>query len=64
MYTVVAMVEDIRERLLVSHQVPTFFLDENLQGIVDDEHAIQIAKAVINPTNDSGLVVHVSVYKN
>ena len=40
-------------------QVPTFFLDSNVQGIVDEKHAEQIANEIINPTQDENLRVTV-----
>lgn len=33
----------------VVKQIPTFFLDENVQGIVNDKHAEEIAKQIICP---------------
>jgi hypothetical protein len=30
-------------------QIPTFILDENIQGIVNEEHAKQIAEEIICP---------------
>ena len=32
-----------------SRQVPTFYLDSAIQGIRDAQHAIEIAKGVIDP---------------
>jgi len=29
--------------------IPTFFLDENVQGILNEGHAIAIAESIINP---------------
>lgn len=44
-------------------QIPTFFLDENVQGIVDENHAKQIAISIINPTNNPNITVHVVITK-
>lgn len=44
-------------------QIPTFFLDENIQGIVDREHARKIAAQVINPTNDPNCTVSIGLSK-
>lgn len=33
----------------ISSQVPTFYLDENVQGIKDENHAINIARDVLDP---------------
>ena len=32
---------------VVTRQVPTFYLDENVQGIVSEEHARQIAAEIL-----------------
>lgn len=40
--------------------VPTFFLDIDVQGIVNDEHAEQIARKVVDPLGVAK-EVHVSV---
>lgn len=32
-----------------SRQIPTFYLDERVQGIVDEDHAARIASDIINP---------------
>jgi hypothetical protein len=32
-----------------SRQIPTFYLDENVQGITDESHAVKIARAIIDP---------------
>ena len=44
-----------------SYQVPTFYLNGNVQGIVDVAHAERIAREVINPTNDPALKVNAYV---
>lgn len=33
-------------------QIPTFYLNEDVQGIINVEHARAIAMQVINPMND------------
>lgn len=35
-----------------SRQVPTFFLESAVQGIVSCEHAQQIARHIIDPTGE------------
>ncbi len=42
-------------------QIPTFYLCANVQGIVSTEHAMQIAKEIVNPFND--LDVNLSVVR-
>ena len=46
-----------------SKQVPTFYLHENVQGILSEEQARTIAQEIINPTGDPNIVVHASVEK-
>ena len=38
-------------------QVPTFYLAEGVQGILNTEHAQSIAEGVINPLQDSSIKV-------
>lgn len=38
--------------------VPTFFLNEDVQGIVDEAHARKIVEDIVNPTKDPLIVVH------
>lgn len=35
-----------------SRQIPTFYLDERVQGISDKEHAATIALEILDPTGD------------
>jgi hypothetical protein len=32
-----------------SRQLPTFYLDENVQGIRDERHATRIARQILDP---------------
>jgi hypothetical protein len=32
-----------------SRQIPTFYLDETVQGITDERHATRIAREIIDP---------------
>lgn len=43
-----------------TRQNPTFYLDKNLQGIVNEKHAEAIAFDIINPLRDKNLTVTVS----
>lgn len=52
MYAIVAMrhfanVTNGGYEWLGSTQVPTFYLDENVQGIVDEDHAREIALEIL-----------------
>lgn len=48
---------DYRERGAIVTQIPTFFLHSSVQGIVSEEHALEIGKEVVNPTRDERIVV-------
>lgn len=41
--------DDVGLSARVVVQVPTFFLDADIQGIVDAEHAVKIAKSIVCP---------------
>jgi len=43
-----------------TRQNPTFYLDKNVQGIVNEKHAEAIAFDIINPLRDENLTVNVS----
>jgi hypothetical protein len=43
-----------------TRQIPTFFLNGNIQGIVNAEHAAKIATGIVNPTGDESLEVHIN----
>jgi hypothetical protein len=40
-----------------SQQVPTFYLDENVQGFLDEEGAKRVARRVIDPTGSLALSI-------
>jgi hypothetical protein len=44
-----------------SIQVPSFYLNTNIQGIVTPEGAKRVAEDIINPTKDPSIEVHVHV---
>jgi len=44
-------------------QIPTFFLDENIQGITSEWHAEYIAQDILNPMHDPNLRVSISAVK-
>lgn len=43
-------------------QIPTFYLNPNVQGIMDAEHAEKIAREILNPL-DLPLTLHVFCMK-
>ena len=40
-----------------SHQVPTFYLDENVQGFLDEDGAKRVARRVIDPMGSLALTI-------
>jgi hypothetical protein len=45
----------------ITHQIPTFFLNADVQGIVDLETAEKVACRIINPTSNPRFKVCVCV---
>lgn len=41
-----------------TRQVPTFYLDESVQGIVNEEHAKRIAREIIDPFSEYAMHVN------
>ncbi len=60
-YQICANVTKQTEEGTLSIQVPTFYLNSNVQGIVSADHAEQIAREVINPSNDPSLSINLCV---
>lgn len=42
-------------------QVPTFYLNGNVQGFTDEDGASKIAQTILNPTNDPTLCAEIHV---
>ena len=57
------VVEKRADGYSVTHQIPTFYLDSNIQGIVSEEHAAKIATDILNPAKLASLQVHVAATK-
>ena len=47
-------------KLTVTHQIPTFYLNSEVQGIVDKTHAEKIAGDILNPAHLDSLQVNVT----
>lgn len=43
--------------------IPTFFLDENVQGIISEEHCQDIVKNMLNPFDDDNVIVYATIKK-
>jgi hypothetical protein len=48
-YAISATISHVVNGYSTSHQIPTFFLEGDIQGIMDEKHAEKIAGFVINP---------------
>lgn len=49
-----------------TRQVPTFYLDERVQGLISEDHASRVALDVIDPARvlrDRGYEIHVCAVK-
>ena len=52
LYQIVSTVRTKEDGYEKAIQIPTFFLESSIQGIIDEQHAKDIAKTIINPNND------------
>ena len=43
----------------ITKQIPFFYLDGEVQGILNEEHAKKIAKSILNPFDDDNSTVSV-----
>jgi hypothetical protein len=62
MYAISAVIVSPRD-WIGTKQIPTFYLDENVQGITDVAHAERIATSIIRATGDADNYVHVVAVK-
>lgn len=63
LYTVQVQVVTEKDGWSTSIGCPTFLLSDDVQGIVNEDHAARIARSVVNPFDDPRLTLHVSVAK-
>lgn len=52
LYAITANVSRERDGWSGSRQIPTFYLDENVQGIMSEAGARNIAQTIIDPYNE------------
>jgi hypothetical protein len=52
MYAIQAQIEIHDAPWTRSRQIPTFYLDENIQGILDEDGAVRIALEILDPTGN------------
>lgn len=68
MYSINGTITVVRNGFSVTTQIPTFYLDRNVQGIVNAKHAEAIAFDIVNPTHDENITVSLwaclSLYNN
>lgn len=60
MYAIQASVSIVVDGWTRTRQLPTFYLDKNVQGIVDERHAKLIAEDILNPLKNNDLAVFIS----
>lgn len=53
LYAITATITKLTKNGTITKQIPMFYLDSNVQGIVSAEHAEKIAATIINPFNDT-----------
>ena len=65
MYAVQATVETVRGVWTGMKQIPTFYLDESVQGIVSEEHAQRVALDILRSAvpADIAMTFHVTAVK-
>ena len=63
MYVASPIINIKTDKGTITRQVPTFYLDGNIQGIVDVKHAGKIVADICNPLRDVNIIVHPNVYK-
>ena len=58
LYSISATVEQRTKGGVVTMQIPTFYLDSSVQGIMDEKHAQFIGEEIINPTRNKSIKVN------
>ena len=44
-------------------QIPTFFLDENIQGILSEKEAYVVARRILNPLSNPEIKMNIDIVK-
>lgn len=57
-YTVTATITKQTPHGTITKQIPTFYLDSDVQGIVSAEHAKKIARTIIDPFDEHEVHVY------
>lgn len=59
LYQISGTVVEKRSGGEVTHQIPTFYLNADVQGITNAEHAAKIAEGIVNPAKLDTLECHI-----
>lgn len=62
-YAIYASIQNKTEGWIGVKQLPMFYLDSNVQGIVDTDHARYIANCILNPFSINNLKFNIHVQK-
>jgi hypothetical protein len=60
-YACTGTIERAEQWGVLTHQLPTFYLDDRVQGIVDDMHAKAIAEEIVDPFKLNNVTVNMHV---
>jgi len=63
MWAITATVTYYCEGWQTTRQVPTFYLNENVQGILTEAHAKRITHTIINPFDDPDIETSITAVK-
>ncbi len=63
MYVINGTVSTVIDGWTRTQSIPTFYLDKNVQGIVNKTHAEAIALTIINPLRLPNLTVNLSAFE-
>jgi hypothetical protein len=61
LYQVMATIVYSKNRRTTTKQIPTFYLNGDVQGVVDKKHAASIAMSIVDISDDPNVEVSVSV---
>jgi hypothetical protein len=62
-YVITASVTEETEDGSITRQIPTFILNEDIQGITNHEHAKNIAETILNSAKNPKIKTHIHASK-
>ena len=62
-YLITAVAVESGDETIINHQIPTFILNSDVQGIVSEEHAARVAEDIINPCGNPDIRVNCCITK-